>query len=228
MDTSAVPSNDSSPADSHNNALVRFAGDTGESMQLAGKRFSRRLAREGATLVIAAADSPATPAFQIRFGGAGSGDADPVDVLVVFDEAALADHLVTLRRGGQLILNTRVSAAADLAHADVNHVPRIGTVLDDYCVIEVDFDALTRDAVGHADLRGHELLRCRNYAALGVVCRLLEEPTENIRCRTADTAPALVRANRRALLAGCRLGEHLAAAGGRGPRMPSMTRQFAA
>jgi 2-oxoglutarate ferredoxin oxidoreductase subunit alpha len=227
MDSHTLSSDASSAFGKQTNALVRFAGHTGESMQLAGKRFARRLARDSATLAIVA-EPLAAPAFQIRFGGTETRNAAPVDVLVVFDREALPGHLMTLRPGGRLLLNTRTPTAADLTHADVTSVPHIDTALDAYRVMEVDFDALTRDAVGDMTLHRRELERCRNYAALGVVCRLLEEATENIRCRTADTAPTLVRANRRALLAGYALGQNLAPAGRRKPRIPSVASRFAA
>ena len=79
------------------------------------------------------------------------------------------------------------------------------------------------EAVGQVPLRRHEVLRCRNYTALGVVCWLVGQSPDAIRCRTAGTSPTLIRANRRALREGHRIARSLEL-----PAAESFTAQAAA
>ena len=186
-------------------ASALFAGDAGETMQLAGKRFARQLARGNgarppATQATLSNLSPgAAPAYRVWFGAERPAAANATtDVLVAFNDAALRSHASTLASDGLLLVNTAQADAATLSD-DRGHD-----------AIAVDFDALAALAAGTVSLDEHDLARCRNYAALGVVCALLKQPIDGIRCRTANTAPAAVRANRRALAAGHQHGESLA------------------
>ncbi|MDH3453456.1 MAG: DUF934 domain-containing protein, partial [Gammaproteobacteria bacterium] len=210
-------------------AIVLIAGDTGDAMQLAGKRFTRHLARgsrTASTATHAAVNNQtpdAAPAFQVWFGDVQARASGSADVLVAFDDAALLSHITTLRSDGVLFVNSAKSRAT--SGIGMPGAPAAG---GERRILAIDFDELTLHAVGDVTLKEHELVRCRNYAALGVVCALLQQAPDRIRCRTANTAPAAIRANRRALQAGYGLGRTLTTASSRTPRIQPVATRFAA
>ncbi len=200
--------------------VVRFAGDSGDGIQLSGKRFAERLAAEGNELATAP-DFPAeirapagslagVSAFQVQFAGRDVLTAgDHADVLVAMNPAALVTNLASLRRGGLLILNGAAFTARNLKHAGLADDPRADGSLDGLRVVDVDLDELTLAALADSGLRRREALRCRNYTALGLVCWLYGQPLDAVSCGTERTGAALRAANALALRAGRDLAETL-------------------
>src|SRR5258708_12025374 len=139
-------------------AVVRFAGDSGDGMQLPGTEFTREVALHGNDLATFP-DFPAeirAPAgtvagvsgYQVQFAAHevySAGDAP--DTLVAMNPAALQVHLPDLRKGGLLILNEATFTPADLTRAGWKENPLTNHSLDGYRVLLIDFDKLVRAAV---------------------------------------------------------------------------------
>src|ERR1700737_3627700 len=202
-------------------AVIRFAGDPGDGMQLTGSEFTREVALHGNDLATFP-DFPAeirAPAgtvagvsgYQVQFAAHevySAGDAP--DTLVAMNPAALQVHLPDLRKGGLLILNEATFTPADLARAGWKDNPLTDHSLDGYRVLLIDFDKLVRAAVEGTGVNTKEAGRCKNFFALGLVFWLYgrdkERQEKSIRDRFAK-APALAEANVRAFRAGHAYGE---------------------
>ncbi len=195
---------------------VRFAGDSGDGMQLAGDRFTDTTALMGndfATLP----DYPAeirAPAgtlagvsnFQIQFSKSIIFTAgDRADVLVAMNPAALRVNLNNVKRGGLIIVNESSFAEADLRKANLKSSPLEDGSLKDFQVIRIPLSDLTKNALQGTALRLTEAERCKNFFALGLLCwlydRSLDVTIEWIRKRFAKK-PEYVEANIAALKAG--------------------------
>jgi 2-oxoglutarate/2-oxoacid ferredoxin oxidoreductase subunit alpha len=202
-------------------AVIRFAGDSGDGMQLTGTEFTREVALHGNDLATFP-DFPAeirAPAgtvagvsgYQVQFAAHevySAGDAP--DTLVAMNPAALQVHLPDLRKGGLLILNEATFTPADLARAGWKDNPLTDHSLDGYRVLLIDFDKLVRAAVLGTGVNSKEAGRCKNFFALGLVFWLYgrekQRQEKSIRDRFAK-APALAEANVRAFRAGHAYGE---------------------
>lgn len=196
--------------------VIRFAGDSGDGMQLTGDQFTRTTALMGndiatfpdfpAEIRAPAGTLPGVSAFQLRFSSFDihtPGDAP--DVLVAMNPAALKVHVKDLKRGGILLLNTASFGALDLKKAKYEKDPRTDGSLAAWRVIEVDLEARTREALANSplDTRGKD--RCKNMYALGILYWMFHrdmEPTlKNIAAKFAKK-PELVEANLTAMKAG--------------------------
>lgn len=195
MSFDALPLKSAASATASQIRVLRLVGDYGDGLQLAGKHAARQLSRHDPTPLTTA--RAGEDAFDIRFG-AGAGYETAVDVLIALTPLALAGHLDAVHETSNVLLNTATSP---------EHQLPLGSVADSSTV---DLDQVTLSAVGEMNLSHAEFVRCRNYAALGLACALLDQPIDGIRCRTANTSPVLVRAQRRVLQAGYALGERLA------------------
>ena len=202
--------------------VVRFAGDSGDGMQLTGDQFTRIAAMAGNDIVTFP-DYPAeirAPAgslagvsvFQVHLASREvftPGDA--ADVLVAMNPAALKSNLGELRSGGTVVLNTGTINRKNLQHAGYAKDPRETGELDAYQVYEVDVSHLAQGAVDGLELTFREALRCKNFFALGLVSWMFHRevgPTMAwIEGKFGTTAPTLAEANRRALKAGYHYGE---------------------
>lgn len=201
--------------------VIRFAGDSGDGMQLTGNQFTRTTALAGndlATLPNFPAEirAPAgttfgVSSFQIQFGSAAvrtPGDAP--DVLVAMNPAALKVHLPELKIAGTLIVNAGAFTDRNLAKAGYADNPLQGDGLGDYRVIVVDIGRLTAAAVKNHGLSPAQAARCKNMWALGLMYWMYQRDTSPtidwIRQRFADS-PALAAANTDALAAGHAWGE---------------------
>ncbi len=208
--------------------MVRFAGDSGDGMQLTGSQFTLATALAGNDLATFP-DFPAeirapigttfgVSAFQINFGArriATAGDAP--DVLVAMNPAALKVNLGDVKPGGTLIVDTGTFNARNLKKAGFDTDPREDDTLDGFHVMEIDISKLTMEAVKDHELSNKEALRSKNMWTLGLIYWLYDrdrEPTINwLRGKFAKRSD-IAEANIAALNAGHIYGESTEMPGG--------------
>ena len=210
-------------------ATVRFCGDSGDGMQLAGTQFTNTSALAGND-VATFPDYPAeiraprgtkagVSGFQIHFANQDiftPGDA--LDALVAMNPAALATNLQDLLPGGILILNSDEFNPKDWKLAGYDHDPLSTDELRSFKVVKVEMTRLTRLAVEEVGLGTKESDRCRNFFAVGLVYWLFDRSLETtLRYINEKFAkkPDVAEANRRALKAGYHYGETMELAPGR-------------
>ena len=202
-------------------ATVRFCGDSGDGMQLAGTQMTNTSALVGND-VATFPDFPAeiraprgtlagVSGFQIHFASKDIfTPGDRVDSLVAMNPAALATNLSDLVKGGILIVNKDAFDEKDLKQAGYKSNPLDDGSLDNYRVIPVEMTKLTRLAVEELGLGVKESDRCRNFFAMGLVFWLYDRPLEPT-LRYIDEKfgknAAVAEANVRALKAGFNYGE---------------------
>ena len=202
--------------------VVRFAGDSGDGIQVAGLQFSNDVAFGGNDLVTfpsfpAEIRAPAgsvsgVSSFQIHLGNYEvSTPGDSPDVLVSMNPAALKRHLSDLRAGGVLVVNSDAFTDKNLAKADYTANPLVdGTLVDKYRVISVPMSQLCKDALVDTGLSASEIERCKNFFALGLTLFLFNRSADvTIRWieRKFQKNPKVAEANRLALLAGLSFAE---------------------
>jgi len=202
-------------------ATVRFCGDSGDGMQLAGSQLTNTSALAGND-VATFPDFPAeiraprgtkagVSGYQVHFASHRIfTPGDKVDALVAMNPAALATNLGDLVPGGVLIVNTDAFGKRDLELAGYTVNPLEDQSLSGYQVIPVDMTRLTRTAVDDLDLGTKEADRCRNFFAMGLAYWLYDrslEPTERFIRDKFGRRPAIAEANLRALRAGYNFGE---------------------
>ena len=160
--------------------VVRFAGDSGDGIQLLGSRFAESTALSGSDFTTFP-DFPAeirapvgttfgVSAFQINLGSrriATAGDAP--DVLVAFNPAALKTNLPLCPKGALVILNTDEFNARNFAKANIEKDPRETGALSDYQVVEIDIKTQTLEATKESGLGKRDAEQCKNFWALGAV-----------------------------------------------------------
>ncbi|HEU4894467.1 MAG TPA: 2-oxoacid:acceptor oxidoreductase family protein, partial [Acidimicrobiia bacterium] len=153
------------PTEELDNLVIRFAGDSGDGMQLAGSRFTDASALFGndlATLPSVPAEIrapagtlPGVSSFQVQiadFDILTAGDAP--DCLVAMNPAALMKNLKDLRQGGTLIVNTDTFDERNLDKAGYKEDPLEDGMLEGYRVIKVPMDELTKEAVKDTGVSG--------------------------------------------------------------------------
>ncbi len=202
-------------------ATVRFCGDSGDGMQLAGTQFTNTSALMGNDI----ATFPDFPAeiraprgtragvsgFQIHFASREIfTPGDQVDALVAMNPAALITNLPDLVKGGILIVNKDEFDEKGVKQAGYFNSPLHDGSLDGYRLFAVEMTKLTRAAVADLGLSTKEGDRCRNFFSMGLVFWLFDRPLDpTLRyidekfAKKADVAEA----NRRALRAGFNYGE---------------------
>lgn len=202
-------------------AVVRFAGDSGDGMQVTGDRFTASAALAGNDLATFP-DFPAeirAPAgttygvsgFQIHFGADDvftPGDA--ADVLVAMNPAALKTNLKDLARGGLLIVNSGAFNAANLKKAGYEENPLENGSLEGYELLSVDITKNTQAAVKESGLSNKEANRCKNFWTLGLMFWIYDRdlaPTIDWVNKKFGKAPDVAAANVLALKAGHAFGE---------------------
>ncbi|HVT27271.1 MAG TPA: 2-oxoacid:acceptor oxidoreductase subunit alpha [Lacipirellulaceae bacterium] len=202
-------------------ATVRFCGDSGDGMQLAGTQFTNTSALMGNDI----ATFPDFPAeirapqgtlagvsgFQVHFSSKDIyTPGDTVDALVAMNPAALATNLGDLRAGGILIANSDAFEAKGLDQAGYETNPLEDGSLKLYRVYTVPMTKLTRAAVDGLELSQKEKDRCRNFFAMGLVFWLYDRPLEPTLRYIQDKfgkKPEIAQANTLALKAGYHYGE---------------------
>ena len=168
------------PHEALDSVVVRFAGDSGDGMQLTGAEFTTSTALFGHDLATfpdypAEIRAPAgttygVSAYQINFGNQDvmtAGDAP--DVLVAMNPAALKVNIANLRPGGMVIVDTGSFTDKDLKKAGYEKSPLNDPSLNQYQVIELDISKMTMDAVAEFGLSKKDALRCKNMWTLGLV-----------------------------------------------------------
>jgi 2-oxoglutarate ferredoxin oxidoreductase subunit alpha len=171
--------------------VIRFAGDSGDGMQLAGTQFTASSALFGNDL----ATLPNFPA-EIRapagtIGGVSSFQVhiadwdiltpgDNPDCLVAMNPAALKAHLHDLVKGGLLIVNTDAFEERNLAKAGYDENPLEDGSLDPYQVVGAPMEELTKEAVKDSGVKGRATLRSKNFFALGLMSWIYTRPLEPV------------------------------------------------
>jgi len=217
MTTSAT-----SPArESRDSVVIRFAGDSGDGMQVTGGRFTVETALAGNDLTTfpdypAEIRAPAgttygVSAFQIHFGPVDvMTPGDQVDVLVAMNPAALKVDLKDLRIGGTVVVDTGAFTERNLAKAGFASHPLEDGSLAPYQVLKLDITKRTLDAVKDFGLHTREAHRCRNMWALGLMLwmygRDRDVTVEWLKKKFAGK-PEVAQANVAALNAGHAFGE---------------------
>ncbi|MGB7860390.1 MAG: 2-oxoacid:acceptor oxidoreductase subunit alpha [Acidimicrobiia bacterium] len=188
-DEIATPEPSTTPTEVLERLVVRFAGDSGDGMQLAGNRFTDASALFGndlatlpsfpAEIRAPAGTLPGVSSFQVQIADYDiltAGDAP--DCLVAMNPAALQKNLKDLRQGGTLLINTDAFDERNLAKAGYEEDPLSDGSLDGYRVIKVPMDDLTKKAVDGSGVSGRNVLRSKNFFALGLMAWLFHRPTE--------------------------------------------------
>jgi len=209
------------PREEMESVVVRFAGDSGDGIQLTGGQFSVTTALAGNDLATFP-DFPAeirapigttygVSAFQIHFGGRvikTSGDSP--DVLVAMNPAALRVELSSLKKGGIVIVDTGSFNERNIRKAGYRTNPLEDGTLEPYRRIDINVSQMTLEAVKGLGLSQKEALRCKNMWTLGLAFwmygRDRKTTTEWLQRKFAKR-PALAAANIAALNAGHAFGE---------------------
>jgi 2-oxoglutarate ferredoxin oxidoreductase subunit alpha len=202
-------------------AVVRFAGDSGDGMQLTGSQFTTSTALSGSDLSTFP-DFPAeirapvgttfgVSAFQINFGAKSIKTVgDEPDVLVAMNPAALKVNLKNLRSGGLLVVDTGAFTKRNLQKAGYEESPLGTPMMEDYQVIELDISKMTLEAVKEHGLGNKDALRCKNMWTLGMMLWMFSrkrEPIANWLNAKFAKKPEIANSNVAALNAGHAFGE---------------------
>ena len=219
--TDTVDAGPAAEAPAVDEVIIRFAGDSGDGMQLTGDRFTTASAMFGndlATLPEYPAEirAPAgtmagVSAFQVHISDHDiTTPGDAPDVLVAMNPAALKSDLHTLVPGGTVILNRDTFEERNLAKAGYDHNPIDGDDLAGYQVIEVPMTTLTKDACKELGVKPRDADRSKNFFALGLLSWMYSRPIEAtldwIEVKFADRE-LVAAANRAAFNAGHAYGE---------------------
>lgn len=201
--------------------VIRFVGDSGDGMQLAGMQFTTESALAGndiATLPDFPAEirAPAgtlagVSGFQVNFSSSEVFTAgDEPNVLVAMNPAALKANLDDVPPNGVIIINKEAFTDANLKRANFTSNPLNDHSLDKYQVFQVDVTKLTTLALRDSGLNNRAVMRCRNLFVLGMVSWLYQRPIDStvkwLEGRFRKT-PELLDANVKALKAGFNYGE---------------------
>jgi 2-oxoglutarate ferredoxin oxidoreductase subunit alpha len=203
--------------------VIRFAGDSGDGMQLTGTQFTNATALHGNDL----ATFPDFPAeiraplgtlagvsgFQIHFGSTQiNTPGDQSDVLVAMNVAALKVNIKNLKKGGVIIVNTDGFDAKNMRLANVpeDQNPLTDGSLSEFDLKTIDVTKITRAALTESGLTTKEIDRCKNMFVLGLVYWMYHRPMENtlnfIKSKFKKNE-AVMNANIKVLQAGWNYGE---------------------
>ena len=209
------------PREEVEDVVVRFAGDSGDGVQITGGQFTLTTALAGNDLATfpdfpAEIRAPAgttfgVSSFQVHFGSREIRTAgDAPDVLVALNPAALRVHLRELRKGGLIIADSGAFTERNLKKANFQRNPIEDGTLEGYRVISVDITKNTLEAVKEFGLSQKEAVRCKNMWSLGLVYWLYDrsrkQTVEWLNARYGKR-PEIVNANIAALNAGHAFGE---------------------
>jgi len=197
-------------------AVIRFAGDSGDGMQVTGNQFTNTVALYGndiatfpdypAEIRAPAGTLPGVSGFQLHFSsGEVHTPGDSVDVLIAMNPAALKVNVTDLKPNGILIVNSDSFEESDLRKAKLTVNPLEDHSLDKFRVFPVELQRLTRVALQHLGLDAKASDRCKNFFALGMCYWLYNrsmEPTVRWIEDKFKKKPLLVEANKLALKAG--------------------------
>ncbi len=171
--------------------VLRFAGDSGDGMQLAGTRFTAASALFGndlatlpnfpAEIRAPAGTLPGVSSFQVHIANWDIlTPGDEPDVLVAMNPAALKANLGDLRKGGLILINSDAFDERNLAKAGYETNPIENGSLESYHVLTAPMEELTKLAVKDTGVKGRSVLRSKNFFALGLVSWMYNRPTDPI------------------------------------------------
>lgn len=203
-------------------AVVRFSGDSGDGMQLAGNIFTNVSAGLG-NQVSTFPDYPAeirapqgslsgVSGFQVSVGKDVHTPGDECDVLIAMNPAALKQNIKFLKPGGVIIVDIDSFKEAELKKAlfaTADPFAELGITQE---VLEVPVTSMTKAALEDSGMDNKAILKCRNIFALGLVCWLFDRPLEGaLRVLQNKFAkkPAVYEANAKVLNAGYNYGSNI-------------------
>jgi 2-oxoglutarate ferredoxin oxidoreductase subunit alpha len=201
--------------------IIRFAGDSGDGMQLTGDRFTQETAAFGndlstlpnfpAEIRAPAGTLPGVSSFQLHFADHDiltPGDAP--DVLVAMNPAALKANVADLPRGGDLIINTDEFSKRNLTRVGYESNPLEDGSLSEYRVHAIPLTSMTVKALDEFEITRKDAERAKNMFALGLLSWLYDRPSDGtLKFLEAKFAakPAIMKANIAAFQAGWNYGE---------------------
>jgi 2-oxoglutarate ferredoxin oxidoreductase subunit alpha len=202
------------PVQSLESVVIRFAGDSGDGMQVIGSQFTNTTALVGNDLATFP-DFPAeirAPAgtlagvsgFQLHFSSSDIfTPGDSPEVLVAMNPAALKANIRDLKKGGLLVVNAEKFVQREFDKAGITSNPLEDGSLDEWRLVKVDMGRLSREAVVGLALGTKEIDRTKNFFALGLCYWLYQRPLETtIRWIESKFKEPYREANLRALRAG--------------------------
>ncbi len=201
--------------------VIRFAGDSGDGIQVTGDRFTNTAALVGndlatlpdypAEIRAPAGTLPGVSGYQLRFSSLDIlTPGDQPDVLVVMNPAALKVNISDLPSNGVIIVNTDSFTSNNLKKAGYESNPLEDGSLDAFRVLPIELTRLTREALGETQLNPKQKDRCKNFFALGVLFWLYNRPLENTYTWIGEKfkkRPEIAEANRLALKGGWAYGQ---------------------
>jgi 2-oxoglutarate ferredoxin oxidoreductase subunit alpha len=202
--------------------VVRFSGDSGDGMQLAGNIFSNVSAGEG-NQISTFPDYPAeirapqgslsgVSGFQVHIGRGVHTPGDEADVLVAMNPAALKTNVKYLKPGGIIICDVDTFRPLDLKKAEyATDDPVKELNLDPNKVMLVPMTELLKHTLADSGMDQKAILKCKNMLALGLICWLFDRPVESVlRKLQAKFAkkPAVYEANAKVIQAGWDYGHN--------------------
>jgi 2-oxoglutarate/2-oxoacid ferredoxin oxidoreductase subunit alpha len=211
----------SKAVEQRDSVVIRFAGDSGDGMQLTGGQFTSETAILGndlstfpdfpAEIRAPAGSLPGVSGFQVHFADHDIlTPGDQPDVLVAMNPAALKTNLGDLPKGGTLIVNKDAFTERNLDKAGYATSPLEDGSLEEYAVHEVPLTSMTLEALKEVDVTKREAERAKNMFALGLMSWLYNRPTDGtiafVKNKFASN-PAIAEANVRAIQAGYAFGE---------------------
>src|SRR3989338_1662823 len=163
-----------------NAITVRFAGDSGDGIQLAGDQFTDTAAVMGndfatlpdfpAEIRAPAGTLPGVSSFQIQFSDSIIfSPGDHADVLVAMNPAALKVNLRNIKKKGLIIANENAFVEGNLAKANWKTNPLLDDTLKEFQVLKVELSELTRNTLKDLPLKPSEVDRSKNFFALGMM-----------------------------------------------------------
>jgi 2-oxoglutarate/2-oxoacid ferredoxin oxidoreductase subunit alpha len=210
------------PVEQVDNVIIRFAGDSGDGMQLTGDRFTSETALVGndlstlpdfpAEIRAPAGSLPGVSGFQVHFADHDIlTPGDQPHVLVAMNPAALRTNLQDLPAAGTLIVNRDAFSERNLRKAGYTADPLEDGTLEEYRVHAIPLTSMTVEALkGIEGITPREAERSKNFFALGLMSWLYGRPTEGTLAfieRKFAKRPEIVEANSRAFKAGYAYGE---------------------
>jgi 2-oxoglutarate ferredoxin oxidoreductase subunit alpha len=212
---------DLKPTEQLDRVVIRFAGDSGDGMQLAGDRFTSETAEWGndlstlpdfpAEIRAPAGTLPGVSAFQLHFADHPvTTPGDQADVLVAMNPAALRSNVGHLPIGATIIANSDDFTPRNLRKVGYDTNPLEDGSLSSYAVHALPLTTLTVGAVAEHDVGRKDAERAKNMFALGMLSWLYSRPTETTVSyleRAFAKRPELAAANISAFRAGWNFGE---------------------
>ena len=202
--------------------VIRFAGDSGDGMQLAGMQFSDTSAHLGndistfpdypSEIRAPAGTIAGVSGYQIQFSSSDIfTPGDDVDALVAMNPAALKSNIKSVKLGGMVIVNENAFVPAELKKAGYDANPLDDNSLQPYRVIRVPIDTLNALAVRTVGLFPRQVDMCKNFFGLGLVYWLYDRPLTStlvyIQRKFGIKNPQMAQADELALKAGYNYGE---------------------